>query len=212
MTSRYDLVVFDLDGTLSDPIEGIARSLNFALTAHGYEARPHGELAHHIGPPLDDAFAALVPAAHPEEIASLVGKYRERYADVGYAENVLYPPIPDVLAGLADAGVPMGVCTVKRRDFAIAILELFEIKDHFRFVDGGDVGRQKWQQMEALRDAGVVTARSVMVGDRAGDLIAAHRNGMASFGALWGYGSTEELAAESPRALLDHPTQILDHL
>jgi phosphoglycolate phosphatase len=208
----YDLVVFDLDGTLSDPIDGITRSLNHALTAHGYAARPEADLARHIGPPLDHAFAALVPGASAEEIASLVGRYRERYAEVGYAENRIYPEIPEVLARLAAARIPMGVCTVKRVDFAHMILDLFEISGYFRFVDGGDVGREKWQQLAALRVAGRISAASVMVGDRAGDLVGAHRNGLASLGALWGYGTREELAAEEPRALLERPTSLLEHL
>ncbi|MFO1338658.1 MAG: HAD hydrolase-like protein [Burkholderiaceae bacterium] len=84
----------------------------------------------------------------------------------------------------------------------------FGLDSHFQLVDGGEIGVQKWQQIAALRAAGRVGDASLMVGDRAVDLVAAHRNGLCGAGVLWGHGSAEELHAESPRYLLDAPAQL----
>src|SRR5262245_10296840 len=96
----HDLVLFDLDGTISDPLEGIGRSLNFALAHFSYATHELSELAQYVGPPLDETFKALTGVSEETEIMALVAKYRERYAEVGYAENVLYPGVAEALASL----------------------------------------------------------------------------------------------------------------
>jgi len=204
----HDFVLFDLDGTLSDPQLGIGRSINFALERYGFAPLPGDEVSRWIGPPLDESFRTITGRDDDATVHGLVAAYRERYGDVGYAENRLYDGIPQALAALTDAGLPLGLCTSKRRDFAEKILALFGLDQHFRFVDGGEIGVHKWQQIAALRERGVVGARAVMVGDRAVDLIAAHRNGLMGAGVLWGHGSREELQAESPRYLLDSPAEL----
>lgn len=202
MPTPHDLILFDLDGTLSDPLVGIGRSINYALTHFGYPARELNQLSACIGPPLDESFRALTGVTTQSHIEALVAKYRERYADVGYSENVLYPGIPEALRTLSDAGIAMGVCTSKRVDFAEQILEMFGLRAHFRFVSGGEIGIQKWQQMQVLLADGQVSTQSVMVGDRAVDMVAAHRNGLQAAGVLWGHGSREELEGERPHYLM----------
>jgi phosphoglycolate phosphatase len=201
-------IVFDLDGTISDPLVGISRSFNYALTHFGHAPVAETALRRHIGPPLDDAFRALTGISSVSEIAAYVAKYRERYSDIGYRENVLYPGIAESLQLLHEAGIPLGVCTSKRSDFAQRILDLFEISRLFRFVDGGDIGISKWQQIEALLARGVIGCESVMVGDRGVDLQAAHRNRLSSGGVLWGYGSRHELENEHPRFLFSAPSEL----
>jgi phosphoglycolate phosphatase len=205
----HDLLLFDLDGTLSDPLEGIARSINHALEAHGFAARPEPSLSACVGPPLDVSFRALTGRDDPALIATLVERYRERYGDVGYAENRLYDGVPEALAALSARGVPMAVCTSKRVDFAEQILALFGLRAHFGFVSGGEIGVPKWQQLQALCADGRVGPCSVMVGDRAVDLVAAHRNGLAGAGVLWGHAEPGELEAESPRYLIRRPDELL---
>jgi phosphoglycolate phosphatase len=202
------IVLFDLDGTLSDPLPGIARSINYALSHFGYPERDPADLAVHIGPPLDEAFRSLTGGGSATEIAALVAKYRERYAAIGYAENVLYPGITDALEFLTDAGVSLALCTSKRADFAEKILDLFAIRSHFRFVSGGDIGIEKMQQIAALAADGLVDETTVMVGDRAVDIVAAHGNGLQAAGVLWGYGSRAELAAHDPRYLFAAPAEL----
>lgn len=201
----HDLILFDLDGTLSDPLEGFGRSMNYALTHFGHAPLELAEFATYIGPPIDGAFRTLAGVNGESEINAYVAKYRERYADVGYAENVLYPGVAESLQRLSDAGVPMAVCTSKRSDFARKILAMFGLLQHFRYVSGGDVGMQKWQQMASLCAKGMASKASIMVGDRAVDMVAAHRNGLTAAGVLWGYGSREELAQEAPLHLFGSP-------
>lgn len=208
MAADHDLVLFDLDGTLSDPLEGIGNSINYALLHFGFPRHALADLAGYIGPPIDETFRTLTGRSEESEIRAFVAKYRERYADIGYAENVLYPGVAAALGRLGGANVPMAVCTSKRSDFAEKILRMFGLIGHFRFVDGGDVGIRKWQQVEALLSQGRVSKSSVMVGDRASDMIAAHRNGLRAAGALWGYGSHAELANQRPMCVLASPDEL----
>jgi phosphoglycolate phosphatase len=119
----------------------------------------------------------------------------------------LYPGTREVLLALRDAGVTMGLCTSKRVDFAERILAMFGLRDCFAFVDGGEIGTPKWKQVEALVAQGRVGPASVMIGDRAVDLVAAHRNGLSGAGVLWGHGTREELEAHRPRYLLEVPEE-----
>lgn len=201
-------LIFDLDGTLSDPKDGIVRSINYALEAHGFDSRSEAELLTCIGPPLDASFRELLQTADESLVSSLVKKYRERYADVGFAENCLYDGVFDSLRSLYGEH-PLAVCTSKPVAFACKIIEMFDLDGFFEFVDGGDVGISKVTQLSDLRAKGLVGPGSVMVGDRMFDLRAAHENGLSSVGVLWGYGSVEELSAEKPVMLLDRPQGLL---
>jgi phosphoglycolate phosphatase len=204
----HDLVLFDLDGTLSDPLQGIGRSINHSLVHFGYEPLEVSRLAAFVGPPLDETFRTITGVNTEFDLKALVAKYRERYAEVGYSENVLYPGIAEALATLSKMGVPMAVCTSKRADFAEQILEMFGLRHHFRYVDGGEIGIQKWQQVEALLLAGKASQSSVMVGDRSVDLVAAHRNGLKAGAVLWGYGSHAELSSEHPLYFFGSPSAL----
>ena len=203
------IVVFDLDGTISDPLLGFGRSINHALRLQGLPERAPADLARFIGPPLDESAVELTGSADPAAHARLIADYRQRYGETGYAENTLYDGIPAVLRALRDSGATLGLCTSKRADFAERILGLFDLRELFAFVSGGDIGVHKWQQLQALREAGAVDGDSVMVGDRAVDVTAAHRNGLHACGVLWGFGSLDELQAERPRHIAEKPEDLL---
>lgn len=209
MSLPHHLVLLDLDGTLSDPLEGIGRSINFALSHFGYAELPLSDIGVYIGPPLDQAFTSITGARDKNTLNALVAKYRERYGDTGYTENVVYEGIPQVLRDLTDAGVRLGLCTSKRADYADKILRRFGLRQHFDFISGGDIGIEKWQQIQSLLGAGKIDASTVMVGDRAVDITAARSNGLQAAGVLWGYGSRHELEAESPQYLLSRPEELL---
>src|SRR5690606_18069628 len=98
-------IIFDLDGTISDPILGITRSFNYALREYEYPEISAEQLGPAIGPPLDEAFRSFLPSATRQRILDLVAKFRERYGDVGYSENVVYEGIPEILRALATRGV-----------------------------------------------------------------------------------------------------------
>jgi phosphoglycolate phosphatase len=203
---NHSTLIFDLDGTISDPLEGIAASYNHALAAHGYPTRTLDELATLVGPPLDHGFRVLgVPE---DQIVPIIATYRVRYSDRGYAENRLYDGIADALIRLH--GTRMGICTSKRADFAERILRMFGLRDHFAFVSGGDIGVTKTQQLADLLAAGAIDHDAVMIGDRAVDVEAAHTTGLTACGVLWGFGSRAELAAARPRYLLESPSELSD--
>jgi phosphoglycolate phosphatase len=209
---RTRVVVFDLDGTISDPLLGFSRSINHALRRQGLAERAPADLARFIGPPLDESAVELTGSADPAARARLIADYRERYGDIGFSENTLYEGMPEVLRALRDSGATLGLCTSKRTDFAERILALFGLRDLFAFVSGGDIGVHKWQQLLALRERGAVDGDSVMVGDRAVDITAAHRNGMHACGVLWGFGSPAELQEARPRHIARMPAELLGML
>lgn len=200
---RHRYLVFDLDGTISDPGPGFVRSINYALANNGFETRPEPELRAHIGPPLEQSLAELTASDDAALIASLVADYRERYGDVGYRENVIYDGISEAIDQLHAFGhVALGVCSSKRVDFVEQILDLYDLRHRFDFVSGGEVGMEKSQQLASLLEQGAIDTSAVMIGDRKFDIVAAHTNGLTAAGVLWGYGSREELEAARPRHLL----------
>lgn len=204
------LLIFDLDGTISDPTVGTGRCINHALAAFGYPAVDEQAVSPYIGPPLDAAFRDLAPGASDDTIIRMVAKYRERYGDIGYAENVVYPRIPAALEHLASRGIRMGVCTSKRVDFAERILALFGLRRYFLFVSGGDIGVRKDDQLRMLLDRGAAGPGCTMIGDRAVDVAAARANGLRAVGVLWGHGSREELLRAAPDRLLETPAELID--
>jgi phosphoglycolate phosphatase len=201
-------LIFDLDGTISDPRVGIGRSINYALDAFGYQVIGEEEVSQHIGPPLDAIFRRVAPGASDATIVGMVTKYRERYGEVGYAENHVYPGIPQALQHLASRGVVMAVCTSKRVDFAERILTLFQLRSYFAFVCGGDIGVRKDEQLRFLIEQGTVDRGAAMIGDRAVDITAARANGLRAIGALWGHGSRVELVGAFPDQLLESPIEL----
>jgi phosphoglycolate phosphatase len=204
---HQDFIVFDLDGTISDPKDGIVRSINFALEAHGYSARAESELVKYIGPPLDIAFQELSGSQDKEHILSLVSKYRERYSAIGFSENSLYEGIVECLESLATKK-SLAICTSKRVDFAKRILDLFEIRHLFEVISGGDIGISKTQQLSELLETKAIGKHSIMVGDRDADLIGANNNKLGSVGVLWGYGDYLELSQHNPLMILEDPSQM----
>lgn len=203
-----ETLIFDLDGTLTDPAVGIRRSLSYALESLGYRRLTAAEVSPLVGPPLDWAFRQIVRDASDETVLTLVAKYRERYRAVGYAENVLYAGIAEALRQLSGDRIPMGVCTSKRTDVAEQILDMFGLRRHFGFVCGADVGVTKCDQLQSLLEQRAITETSVMVGDRALDVEAARANGLGAVGVLWGYGSAAELAAAAPDRTLSRTAEL----
>ena len=206
---KYDYLIFDLDGTISDPKEGIVKSMNYALRSHGFPEYAADELSQFIGPTLDKAFAELSSTTDKDLIAALVTKFRERYSDKGFSENVLYPDMVDTLETLYPS-IKLGICTSKRVDFAEKILEMFSIRHYFTFVNGGDVGIEKGKQLESLLAQKVVNHQSIMIGDRDVDLIAAQQNNLDAAAVLWGHGSYEELIQHKSTHILSSPSELLN--
>jgi phosphoglycolate phosphatase len=176
----------------------------------GIVRAPLSDLAKYVGPPLDESFKAITGSSNDIEISELIAKYRERYAEVGYSENILYSGIELAINILAEKCIPMAICTSKRQDFADKILCMFGLRKYFQFVSGGDIGISKWQQIGLLLSDKVINQQTLMIGDRAVDLTAAHKNGIGSVGVLWGYGSRSELESEHPRYLLAQTSELIN--
>ena len=208
----YSTLIFDLDGTLSDPAVGVIRCMNFALTSFDYEPLLDHEITRHIGPPLELTLGKLSGSEDAEHIAALADRYRERYGELGYKENELYPGIVSMLQTLHESGQKMGVCTSKLQSNAIKILERFELMEYFQFVSGPTTPQPKSEQLKALLDSGAIAKDALMIGDRSVDLLAAHSNGLPSAGVLWGYGDREELESEQPAHLFESPQKLCQGL
>ena len=203
-------LIFDLDGTLTDPALGFVRSVNFSLESHGFSPIEEENLKKFIGPPLDGAFREILHLDQDQDVSNFVSKYRERYSEVGFSENILYDGIPEVLVTLRGLGFRLGVCTSKRVDFAERILTLFDIRQHFEFVNGAEVGDKKSSQLKELINQNFVDTRSIMIGDRHVDIEAAKSNSMRSVGILYGYGSKQEIEDAHPEWIALEPKALLN--
>lgn len=201
-------LIFDLDGTISDPSLGIERCINHALEAHDFSEVPKERVVAEIGPPLDETFQKFCPEADQAVISSLVAKYRERYAEEGYSENQIYPGVVKSLETLSSNGIRMGICTSKRKDFAEKILHLFKVLPHFRFVNGGDVGIKKQEQLAGLLKSKEIDRSAVMIGDREVDITSAKANGLRSIGVLWGFGDFAELSRAGADVILSGTNEL----
>jgi phosphoglycolate phosphatase len=210
-----EAVLFDLDGTLTDPAVGITRSLAHAFVAVGRPVPDAGALLGLIGPPLVDAFAAMGMAG--DEIDSAIRAYRERYAATGLFENALVPGVEALLDELVAAGVRLAIATSKPEPFAATILEHFAIADRFDAVAGATLDQRRRHKDEvvlhALELLGLPPiAGTVMVGDREHDVHGAAQHGVRTIGVLWGYGPRAELAAAGAWRVVQTPAELRDVL
>ncbi len=205
-------LLFDLDGTLTDPFEGIVRSIQYALEKMGSLVPAAEDLRWCIGPPLWDSFQVLLGTDERTELDRAVAFYRERYTVTGLFENALIDGIVDCLAALRDAGATLHVCTSKPHAYAGKIVAHFGLSPYFGKVYGSELDGTRSAKTDLighiLRQEGIRPAETVMIGDRKHDLIGASANHVAGVGVLWGYGSREELEAERPILIAERPEQI----
>ncbi len=143
-------LLFDLDGTLTDPREGITRSIAYALERMGMAAPPLDTLHFAIGPPLRASFARLLSTDAPEAIERAVAHYRERFADVGLYENRPYAGIAEALAALRDSGARLFVATSKPQVYARRIVEHFGLHAHFLDVHGCELDGTREDKRDLL--------------------------------------------------------------
>lgn len=209
MSSRlpYETLIFDLDGTISDPFVGLSQSINFALEAHGFRPAEPQQIRPLIGPPLHEIFPTLVGPMEHSLLENLIDSYRDHYGRAGYAENTIYDGIPETIEDLAQAGFRLGVCTAKREDYACKIIAMFGLTEFFEFIDGG-AGIGKHKQLERIVGTGIDASTAIMIGDRDADLLAANANSIQAAGVLWGFGELAELTSANPAYLLKSPEEL----
>lgn len=205
MTSN---VYFDLDGTLTDPYEGITKCICYALECLGFPLPSDDELRSFIGPPLLDTFAPLVG----EELApKALEYYRERFSDVGWRENIPYDGIHDALATLTEAGHRCFVATTKPHVFARRIVEHFGMAQYFNSVYGSELDGTRTDKTELLQYAQAERSEareSIMIGDRHHDMIGATNNGIRAIGVSYGYGSADELFGSGAESVASSPAEL----
>jgi phosphoglycolate phosphatase len=190
-------ILFDLDGTLTDPAVGITRSVDHALGFFGIRTADLRELRKFIGPPLKDSFMRYY-GFDKAKAQLAVEKYREYFSKTGIYENELIEGIDELLARLAQNGRKLILATSKPKVFADIILEHFGLMKYFSLVCGSELDGTRVKKDEviayALEMAGITDLDSaVMIGDREHDAIGARKVGIDCIGVLFGYGSREEL-------------------
>ena len=193
----YHSILFDLDGTLTDPAEGITNSVMYALKQYGIEENDRTKLYSFIGPPLVDSFMEKYGFSE-EKAREATTYFREYFREKGIFENVPYEGMTECLAALKQRGRTLILATSKPEVFAKMILERFGFAPYFDYVFGASMDETRTRKDEviayALSGAGIEDPSDcVMVGDRKHDVLGAKANGMDAVGVLFGYGSREEL-------------------
>lgn len=194
----FRCILFDLDGTLTDPKEGITKSVQFALGEQGIKEPDLDRLEPFIGPPLEESFMEFYGMT--QEAAKIaVADYRKRFAPIGIFENKVYPGIPGMLERLKAAGIKLAVASSKPEVYVKRILEHFELAQYFDVITGSELngirGRKEEVVEEALRRLGEKTDKitCAMVGDRRFDIEGAKEHGLTAVGVSYGYAGKGEL-------------------
>ncbi|MGD2095947.1 MAG: HAD family hydrolase [Desulfobacterales bacterium] len=190
-------LLFDLDGTLTDPFAGITNCILYALDRMGQKCPPGENLRWCIGPPLRDSFAKLLASDDAALVEKAVAFYRERFGTVGLFENEVYNGVPKMLAALQKEGHTLYLATSKPTVFARKIIDHFGLQHFFKRIYGSELDGTRGDKTSLiayiLQTELFVPSAAAMIGDREHDMIGAKENGMAGFGVLWGYGTKDEL-------------------
>ena len=201
-------IYFDLDGTLTDPYEGISRCIVYAIERLGVARPTDDELRNMIGPPLWDTFPALVGK---DLTLRAVELYRQRFDRVGWQENTPYDGICDALAAIRASGARLFVATSKPQVAAIRILTHFGLAPYFDAIYGSELDGRRSNKGALLAYAieqNAVADKRYMVGDRKHDLIGALANGITPIGVSYGFGSVDELEAAGAVAIAATPGEL----
>ena len=210
---KFDTLLFDLDGTLTDPFEGITNAIIYAFRHFRIEVSDKNKLGEFIGPPLTESFATFYGMSKTESLKA-VSLYREYYGAKGLYENKLYPQMVETLSDLKREGYRLIVATCKPEVFAIKIAERFKIAQYFDFIAGATLDGTRIEKADviryALENCAVVdVSRAIMIGDRKHDILGAKEVGLKSIGVLYGYGSEEELKGAGADYIISVPTELV---
>lgn len=199
-------LLFDLDGTLTDPKPGITRAVQHALARMGIVEPDLERLTRFIGPPLIPSFQRYY-GLDLNGAQRALEYYREYFAETGLYENAVYPGVPELLAELRARGRRLILATSKPSVYAERILAHFGLARHFEFVAGATLDETRATKADVIAFAlaevpGLAPARCVMVGDHAQDVLGARANGIAAIAVTYGYGVRAELEAAQPAQLV----------
>ena len=203
-------IFFDLDGTLTDPKDGITKSIIFALQKLGEQAPSSDQLEWTIGPPLIHSFRKLLGDESKAQAAVI--HYRQRYSKIGLFENAIYPGIKDALEALQNAGKVLYVATSKPVDFANDIISHFGMRPYFTRIYGSELDGTRCDKGDLiqyiLQKENISSENCIMIGDREHDAIGAAKNNIRALGVSWGYGTSEELTLAGTECILKKPVEL----
>lgn len=204
---KYDVILFDLDGTLTDPADGIINSVIYALSKYNISVDDRRSLYKFIGPPLLDSFMEYYGFSESQAYEA-IEFYRERFRAKGMFENSVYNGIEELLISLKNKGKRLIVATSKPEEFSVKILEHFNLSQYFEFIAGSNLDGSRSAKADvityALESCGINDkSGAIMIGDRKHDIIGANAVGLDSIGVLFGYGDLEELKAAGATYIAD---------
>ncbi|MBD6619562.1 HAD family hydrolase [Komarekiella sp. 'clone 1'] len=205
-------ILFDLDGTLTDPKPGITRCIQFALSELGYRPPDADKLHWCIGPPIQDSFSLLLKTSDDTVLEQAISLYRSRFATIGLFENSLYPKISETLDAIRFAGYKTFVATSKPHIYATQIIEHFGLSSLFNGVYGSELDGTRSVKADLINHILVTENLSpshvVMVGDHSHDMIGAKHNHVTAIGVTYGYGTEEELKSYGADLIAHTPDDI----
>ncbi len=212
--SNYKYALFDLDGTLTDPGEGITRSVQHALAKFGIVVEDRRELYCFIGPPLHESFEKYYGFS-TEDAFRAVDAYREYFAVKGIFENEVYAGIRETLAVLRERGIKISLATSKPEIYAGQILEHFDLIGYFDAVAGSEMDGSRTKKAEVIERALMLLGNPdlrecVMIGDREHDVLGGVAHGMDTVGVTFGYGSEDELRGAGATHIAHTPSEIVE--
>ena len=218
MKEKYDLILFDVDGTLTDSGEGITKSVQYTLEKYGIIEPDLNNLRKFIGPPLIDSFMKYYGFSKEESVRAR-NIFNERYQPIGWMENRPYDGIEAVLDELQKAGIMMGVATSKPEGVANKVLEYFDLKKYFSVIcaapnnglNGEKPGRIR-AAIEEARTLGCEAKNVIMVGDTRFDVLGAHECGIPCVGVTWGFAVDGEFEACDTEFVVDTMEELLNIL
>lgn len=205
-------ILFDLDGTLTDPKEGIYNGIRFALTQLNQEIPPPSDFTSFVGPPLRVVFAKLITPNSDDHIEKAVSLYRQNYRQSGLKQHILYGGVPEMLQKLKNAGYNLFVATSKPIPFAGPIMDQLGIKSYFKGIYGSELDGKNDNKVDLIADLlhkeNLRPEHSIMIGDREHDIIGAKKNGLTALGVTYGYGSESELLEAGAETVLHRPKEV----
>lgn len=218
----FNYILFDLDGTLTDPKLGITSSVQYALRALGIEEPSLDKLEPFIGPPLADSFREFY-GLDEGQIETAIAKYRERFNDRGIYENEIYPGIAEMLAALKASGKKLSIASSKPTRFVERILDYFDIRTYFDVIIGSNMDGTRSKKEEVVEEAlrqmlpsemtpAEKKAAVAMVGDRRFDIEGAREHGITSVGVAFGYAPEGELEQAGADYIVDTVNALLEVL
>lgn len=211
------IILFDLDGTLTESGEGITKSVRYALGKMGKPEPDLQKLRVFVGPPLTEQFMAYAGMSR-EEAERAVFYYRERYSVVGIFENRPYPGIPEMLRSLREKGFLLAVASSKNVESVDRVLEHFALKEYFDEAVGSELDGRRSRKADVIEevlrrfDRKGCRAQAIMVGDKEHDVIGARETGIPCVAVTYGYGTLEELENAGASKIVHTVKQLQEYL